>query len=409
MLKRLIAIVFIFGCTTVAWSILGSTVVLRTEVQDRKMKGAVSQLWGTEQTQRAPTVHYCTQHEVQNKRIEGGKTIAEIETRTVVHPVALRASQIDAGLSLQHRQKGLLWYSTYSVNFGGRYSMTNDTADPHEYFVEFTFPTQGAVYDDFRFSIDGKLLEDLAMSSGSVKHPIRLAPGQTAKVEIRYNSQGMDQWWYDFGENVRQVRDFTLTMTTDFSEIDFPANSISPTERSRLGSGWKLVWKYNNLLSGVKIGMELPHKLNPGPWVSEVTFSAPVSLFLFFFLLFIFTTQRKIRIHPMNYFFIGTGFFSFHLLLAYLVDHISIHAAFLVCSLVSVGLIVSYMRLVVGARLAFVEIALAQFVYLVVFSYTFFFEGYTGLAITILCVLTLFTVMQFTGRLDWEEVFRRRE
>ena len=409
MLKRLIAIVFIFGCTAVAWSILGSTVVLRTEVQDRKMKGAVSQLWGTVQTQRAPTVHYCTQHEVQNKRIEGGKTIAEIEIRTVVHPVALRSSQIDAALSLQHRQKGLLWYSTYSVNFGGQYSMTNDTAKLHEYFVEFTFPTQGAVYDDFRFSIDGKLLEELAMSSGSVKHPIRLAPGQTAKVEIRYNSQGMDQWWYDFGENVRKVRDFTLTMTTDFSEIDFPANSISPTERSRLGSGWKLVWKYNNLLSGVKIGMELPHKLNPGPWVSEVTFSAPVSLFLFFFLLFIFTTQRKIRIHPMNYFFIGTGFFSFHLLLAYLVDHISIHAAFLVCSLVSVGLIVSYMRLVVGARLAFVEIALAQFVYLVVFSYTFFFEGYTGLAITILCVLTLFTVMQFTGRLDWEEVFRRRE
>jgi hypothetical protein len=186
MLKRLIAIVFIFGCTAVAWSILGSTVVLRTEVQDRKMKGAVSQLWGTVQTQRAPTVHYCTQHEVQNKRIEGGKTIAEIEIRTIVHPVALRSSQIDAGLSLQHRQKGLLWYSTYSVNFGGQYSMTNDTAEPHEYFVEFTFPTQGAVYDDFRFSIDGKLLEELAMSSGSVKHPIRLAPGQTAKVEIRY-------------------------------------------------------------------------------------------------------------------------------------------------------------------------------------------------------------------------------
>ena len=78
MLKRLIAIVFIFGCTAVAWSILGSTVVLRTEVQDRKMKGAVSRLWGTVQTQRAPTVHYRTQHEVQNKRIEGGKTIAEI-------------------------------------------------------------------------------------------------------------------------------------------------------------------------------------------------------------------------------------------------------------------------------------------------------------------------------------------
>jgi Inner membrane protein CreD len=409
MLKRLIAIVFIFGCTAIAWSILGSTVVFRTQIQDSKMKGAVSQLWGTVQTQRAPTVHYCTQHEVQNKRIEGGKTITEIQTMSVVHPVALRSSKIDAGLSLQYRQKGLLWYATYSVAFAGKYEIANDTAEPHDYFAEFAFPTQGAVYDDFRFLVNGKPLEDLAVDSGNVKRTIKLAPGEAAAFEVSYNSQGMDQWWYDFGENVRQVRDFALTMTTDFAGIDFPANSISPTQRSPLGSGWRLVWKYNNLLSGVKIGLELPHKLNPGPWVSEVTFSAPVSLFLFFFLLFIFTTQRKVRVHPMNYFFIGTGFFSFHLLLAYLADHISIHSAFLICSLVSVGLVVSYMRLVVGARLAFVELALAQFVYLVVFSYTFFFEGYTGLAIAILCVLTLFTVMQFTGRLDWEEVFRRRE
>ena len=111
----------------------------------------------------------------------------------------------------------------------------------------------------------------------------------------------------------------------------------------------------------------------------------------------------------MNYFFIGAAFFSFHLLLAYLVDHISIHLAFWICSLVSIFLVVSYMRLVVGARLAFVEIALSQLVYLVFFSYTFFFKGYTGLAITILCICTLFVVMQFTGRVDWDKVFAKSE
>jgi hypothetical protein len=42
----------------------------------------------------------------------------------------------------------------------------------------------------------------------------------------------------------------------------------------------------------------------------------------------------------MNYFFLAAAFFSFHLLLAYLVDHISIHMAFAVCSAVSVFLVV---------------------------------------------------------------------
>ena len=111
----------------------------------------------------------------------------------------------------------------------------------------------------------------------------------------------------------------------------------------------------------------------------------------------------------MNYFFIGAAFFSFHLLLAYLVDHISIHLAFWICSLVSVFLVVSYMRLVAGPRFAFIEVALSQIVHLVFFSYTFFFEGYTGLAITILCICTLFIVMQITGRFDWEKVFGKTE
>ena len=151
----------------------------------------------------------------------------------------------------------------------------------------------------------------------------------------------------------------------------------------------------------------MPHKLNPGPWVSEVSYAAPVSLFLFFFVIFLLTTVKRIRLHPMNYFFIGAAFFSFHLLLAYLVDHISIHIAFIICSIVSIFLVVTYLRLAVGNRFAFVEAGVLQFVYLVLFSYTFFFERYTGLAITILSILTLFIVMQFTGKVDWDSLFRK--
>jgi len=119
----------------------------------------------------------------------------------------------------------------------------------------------------------------------------------------------------------------------------------------------------------------------------------------------IITTMRGIDLHPMNYFFLAAAFFSFHLLLAYLVDHISIHSSFAVAAGVSVFLVVSYLRLVVGIRFASREAALAQFIYLVMFSYAFFLKGFTGLAITIGSVLTLFVVMQVTGRIKWTEKF----
>jgi inner membrane protein involved in colicin E2 resistance len=407
-MKKLPAIFLIYVLMVLAWMVLGATVLKRTYEQDYKLKGMVSQLWGTMQIQKAPSVYYETEEKRETERVESGKTIIEFETYVVDHPVPIKASEIDVSLSLEHRKKGLLWYSTYVVDFSGEYVISNDTEESRYIYFNFDFPAIGAVYDNFRLVVDDRELEKIEISSGRVVHPIKLSRGESATVEISYKSQGLDQWWYDFGENVTQVKDFILTMNTDFDKIDFPQNSISPTQKKETEKRWELKWQYSNLLTGVKIGMDLPKKLNPGPWVSQVTFSAPISLFLFFFLLFVFTTLRGIKVHPMNYFFIGAAFFSFHLLLAYLVDHIAIHAAFLISSVVSILLVVTYMRLVVSNRFAFVEIAIAQFVYLVLFSYTFFFKGFTGLAITILCIVTLFVVMQFTGKVDWEAVSKKK-
>jgi hypothetical protein len=44
-------------------------------------------------------------------------------------------------------------------------------------------------------------------------------------------------------------------------------------------------------------------------------------------------------------------------------------------------------------------------VYLVGFSYAFFWVGMAGLTITIGAILTLAVLMQVTGRLDWGKVF----
>jgi inner membrane protein involved in colicin E2 resistance len=230
-------------------------------------------------------------------------------------------------------------------------------------------------------------------------------PGQVVQANFTYRSQGMNSWTYKFGDDVSKVKDFVLTMKTNFKDVDFGPDMLSPTEKEQTKDGWMLIWSYKNLLSGLQIGTTMPEKLQPGPLAGQISFFAPVSLFFFFFLIFILSTLRGIDLHPMNYFFLATAFFAFHLLMAYLVDHISIHAAFLICSVVSVFLVVSYLRLVVGMRFAALEAGGAQFIYLILFSYAFFFKGFTGLAITIGSIITLFLVMQLTGRVKWGEKF----
>jgi inner membrane protein involved in colicin E2 resistance len=181
---------------------------------------------------------------------------------------------------------------------------------------------------------------------------------------------------------------------------------LSPTEKQRSARGWQLDWRYQNLLSGYRIAMAMPAKLQPGPLASEISTFAPVSLFFFFFVVFILTVTRDIELHPMNYFFLAAAFFAFHLLLAYLVDHFDLYLSFVLASVVSVLLVVTYLRIVVGTRFAFREAALAQTLYLVLFSFAFFFRGYTGLSITVGAVLTLFVAMQMTGKVRWAEKFK---
>jgi len=114
-------------------------------------------------------------------------------------------------------------------------------------------------------------------------------------------------------------------------------------------------------------------------------------------------------LHPVNYFFLAAAFFAFHLLLAYLVDHVNVHAAFAIAAVTSIALVVSYLRLVGGWRMAVRQAGLAQIAFLVLFSYSFFFEGYTGLTVTIGAVIALFVLMQLTAKVDWDRVFDARD
>jgi len=121
----------------------------------------------------------------------------------------------------------------------------------------------------------------------------------------------------------------------------------------------------------------------------------------FFFVVAVLSQVRGHELHPMHYFLFSCAFFAFHLLFAYLVDRWAILTSFAIASAVSVFLVVSYARLFVGWKFALREMGIAQVLYLVLFSYTFFWDGFTGLAITIGAIATLFFVMQVTGRTNW--------
>jgi inner membrane protein involved in colicin E2 resistance len=412
MFKRILAISAIFVCTAVAWAILGSAIFYRTYNAESGLSGRVASTWGAPQGQSPPAIAREWQEEKTIEVEEKGRKTTRTEKQTHSEAVRIDASCVAADLHIDYRQKGLLWFSTYKVDFDGAYTFQNPTSREEEFVFQLPFPGQQAVYDNVQLLLDDKPLA-LTFSGSQAVARTRIAAGAKSVLHAAYRSQGLESWRYTFarenaegsGKEISQARDFHLLVKTDFSGFDFPDNSLSPTEKRQTASGWELEWNYKNLVSGFDIALKMPQKLQPGPLAGRVSYFAPVSLFFFFFLVFILSTLRGHDLHPMNYFFLAAAFFAFHLLLAYLADHISIHLAFVISSVVSIVLVVTYLRLVVDWRFAVVEAGLTQLIYLVLFSYAFFFEGFTGLTVTIGTILTLFVVMQMTGRIHWEEKF----
>lgn len=396
---HLAGIVLIYVGAAIAWAVLGSSVSQRTQASFTRLHSQVEGLWGTPLRQRAPALWV---EETVSYEDEKGQQ----QSKQVRHSLVPDSSDINLKLHSDARRKGLLWYRTYVVDFDATYTVKHDYSREPVLSTCFHFPSDQADYDDFLFAVN----DEAAVLSGSTHEgiwkSIPLPPGETATIEIHYNSRGLDDWTYSFGEGVSQVKNFKMVVDTDFEQIDFPPKSISPTHKERIGNGWRLTWEYTNLVSAFLTGVEAPQQVNPGQMTSRISYFAPVGLLFFVAVVVIIGLMRGQNLHPMHYFFVAGGFFAFHLLMAYVADHLDLKVTFLLCAAVSVILVVSYLIRAVGANFALKVAAPAQLIFLVLFSYTFFFKGYTGLAITVGSILTLGVLMHVTARVDWDTCFQ---
>jgi len=417
--KRFLAIAVIWLGCTVAWLILGGTLNVRTDALSGSLGNEVNALWGPPGRQAPPLAQYqkteLTEEVTLEQKPEGNsKKIVQHETKVDV-PLTLDSSNVHARLTLEQQRKGLIWFPTYGIDFRAEYTFENDRLGAHDVTVRFPLQTTGSAQDGgarspltSSASFDGFLVQDsqgqpvdYRILAGEAIFTRHFAAGERQQFRIAYRTRGTSSFRYLVAEGTGRVHDLTVQIETNFANVDFPTDTLSPTSRTLTASSFSGTWHFDSLISTSSIGIELPQLLNPGPLATKVTWFAPVSLLFFFFVVAVLGQVRGRELHPMHYFLLSCAFFAFHLLFAYLVDRLSIGASFAIASGVSVFLVVSYARLFVGWTFALREIGVAQLLYLVLFSYTFFWEGFTGLAITIGAILTLFFVMQVTGRSDW--------
>lgn len=108
MTMRIVAIIFIFVCASVAWAILGGTIFSRTYSSDAIAENRVASTWGAPQNQSPPIASFKRIVPRKEESTENGKKIVKTIQDEVTTTLPLESSAVDVGLDLEHRQKGLL-------------------------------------------------------------------------------------------------------------------------------------------------------------------------------------------------------------------------------------------------------------------------------------------------------------
>jgi len=431
--RRLVAMIVIFGGASMAWAVLGASMWERTADLDESLSAEVASLIGPDVL--AQTAPYWAPAADASGRDE--------------RAVPPDASEITVQITHEDRYKGLLWYNMTQVAFEGKYTLApaaGGAAGAADGVFIFRLPEGINRHDGLTVTVDDEpyALAQAEKQSGDLAIPVSRDTQHT--VTVAFSTQGQDMWLYlpgavsavmndDGDDDLRhrgheldpdaprrlranrdrvpvshdrsELKNFSMTVTMNFTDVDYPKGTQSPKQTETVDGGFAATWRYDSLVTNQAMGVVMPKRTNAGPIAARMSFFAPVSLLFFFTVIFGVVVLKKIPLHPMHYLFIAAGFFAFHILLAYLADQVNIHAAFWICAAVSVFLVVSYMRAVVGMKFAVTYVAVAQMVYLVGFSYAFFWVGKTGLAVTIGAIATLFVLMQATGKLDWAQVFNR--
>ena len=261
---RLVSIACIFAGVSIAWFILGGAMTKRTYDTGDRMGREVAEVWGAPLVQNHPVAWIKSPNDWQDREW-----------------IRTASSEIEVDHEYEALSKGLFLHRTYKADFKAEYTIPNPTPIDQTVYVSFPMPSGDTSFVNFSFSYGDEEAQDVVPKDGVIERAVVIPAGKSVPLKVTYLARGTDRWDYDLSGTDR-LRNFKLTMATNFEDIDFPDGGNSPLDRSRSDKGWELYWTYPDVISPQSIAMDMPKVLNAGPVAARISFFAPISLLFFF-------------------------------------------------------------------------------------------------------------------------------
>ena len=214
-------------------------------------------------------------------------------------------------------------------------------------------------------------------------------------------------------------RDTEVQLTSDWSSPSFQGTTL-PTSRSINSDGFSATWNVpflsrsypqkwlafsnpnqDNAIEASGFGVEMISPVDQYSMSQRSVKYHILFLVLTFATLWLFEILAKIRVHPMQYLFVGMGMCMFYLLELSLAEHLGFIQAYSIASASVVILVTSYSAAILKARkraLIVGAVVTLLYVYLYILL---MIEDYALLAGSIGLFVVLAAIMFLTRKVDW--------
>lgn len=400
---KYILISFIWLLFSVASIAIGFRIDSRhSESYTRGLK-SVSEIWGGEINQLPPTLTYPTKitEEYQNEKT--GETKERI--RTVNESLGFQSQVINLKIQKTIRQKGLLIFPGYELDFVGSFIIKNTKSFSETLYFHLNLPQFAGNISDIKVELNGKPFERDTNLADGVDWSGNLASGEEQEIKIFYKARGTGGFNYSLANEKLEIKELVVNLDTDFTDYTIPDLAMVPTTANEAANQVKLNWNSKNLITGQNISLHFDIPGNYGKVASKLFFYSPLALLLFLTMLLLFTIAKQISLHPMHYLFFVASFCIFYLLGSYLISYMSILLGILASLLVSTGIMVYYAKLIQKGQFLVGLISVSSLIFQWFFSAAFFFPEHTGLLITVASIFAFIGLLKATADVDWENKF----
>ena len=188
---RLFGIMGVFMLATVGWLILGAVTGSRTNEQKGTLEGRVADLWGSPQTQSAPSFELqWVEQETKTEQVVDAaghtttkKTIESVLRTKMVDPCVRVWTSIFISIK---GEKGSSGFPFTMSRFAARGLTSMPKTSRAICGWRSPLPDKSGIYDDFRFIVDGvDLAPRLRPAEGVVATLLPVKPGQPSSSKFR--------------------------------------------------------------------------------------------------------------------------------------------------------------------------------------------------------------------------------